>query len=448
MKPVKRIYSKFILSSIIYFLTHFSGYSQEVVIDKIVAKVDDFIVLKSDLEKAYLEYLSRGEFRGSNARCQILENLVVNKMLVAKSLIDSVEVADEEVQAMLTQKIDYLVSQLGTVEELERYYGKTMEQFEEELFDLEKEKLIIQRMQGEITSDLKVSPAEVKKFYNNIPRDSLPYFSTEVTAAQIVIIPEAGKEQIDRARDQLNDIRSRIQSGESFDALARQYSEDPGSGSKGGQLPFFKRGDLAPEFEATAMTMKPGELSRPVQTDFGLHLIELQERRGNTFRSRHILLIPKPSQKDIEGSRDFLDSLRREILRDSISFEDAAKEYSDDQMTSDNGGFFTDQAGSDRVPIDQLDPNIFFTLDTMQVGRVSKPIEFQQPDGTTAFRILYYKAKVPPHQANLRQDYQRIARAALEAKKANILNEWFDSARGDVYIEIDPEYSSCNLLAQ
>ncbi len=430
-------------------MAHLPGYGQEeVVIDKIVAKVDDFIILKSDLEKAYLEYLSRGEFRGSNARCQILENLVVNKMLVAKSLIDSVEVSDEEVQSMLSQKIDYLVSQLGTVEDLERYYGKTMEQFEEELFDMEKEKLIIQRMQGEITTDLKVSPAEVKRFYNNIPKDSLPYFSTEVTAAQIVKTPKAGKEEIQKARDRLDVIRSRIIAGESFEILAIEYSEDPGSGSNGGQLPFFKRGDLAPEFEAAAMTMKPGELSKPIKTDFGLHLIELQERRGSTFKSRHILLIPKPSEKDIKESKAFLDSIRTEIMRDSISFEDAAKEFSDDQLTADNGGFFTEGSGSVRVPIDQLDPTIFFTLDTMEVGNITEPIAFQQPDGATAYRMLYFKDKVPPHQANLKQDYQRIATATLESKKAKILNNWFDSANDDVYIEIDPEYDICNLLAQ
>ncbi|XOV92062.1 MAG: peptidylprolyl isomerase [Bacteroidota bacterium] len=448
MKRVKKTCSKFIALSTIYLIITLPAFSQDVVIDKIVAKVDDFIVLKSDLEKAYLEYLSRGEFRGANARCQILESLIVNKMLVAKSLIDSVEVSDEEVQGMLSQKIEYLVSQLGTVEELEKYYGKTMEQFEEELFEMEKEKLIIQRMQGEITAGLKVSPAEVKKFYNNIPKDSLPYFSTEVQAAQIVKIPEAGKEQIEKAREQLNEIRARIVNGESFDVLARIYSEDPGSAAQGGQLPFFKRGDLAPEFEATAMTMKPGELSRPVKTDFGLHLIELQERRGNTFRSRHILLIPKPSAKDVQSSRDFLDSLRKEIVRDSISFEDAAKEFSDDKMTADNGGFFTDQEGSSRVIIDQLDPTIFFTLDTMQVGTISESLPFQQPDGSTAFRMLYFEDKIPPHQANLKQDYQRIAKATLESKKAKLLNEWFDSARGDVYIEIDPEFDSCDLLAQ
>ena len=167
MRHLKRIYLRFIILSLLAGVSLFKVYAQEgVVVDKIIAKVDDFIVLKSDLEKAYIEFLSRGEFRGSNARCQILENLVVNKMLVAKSLIDSIEVSDEEVQAMLSQKMDYLISQLGTVEELEAYYGKTMEQFESELFDMEKEQLIIQRMQSEITSGLKVSPAEVKKFFN------------------------------------------------------------------------------------------------------------------------------------------------------------------------------------------------------------------------------------------------------------------------------------------
>ena len=449
MRHLKRIYLRFIILSLLAGVSLFKVYAQEgVVVDKIIAKVDDFIVLKSDLEKAYIEFLSRGEFRGSNARCQILENLVVNKMLVAKSLIDSIEVSDEEVQAMLSQKMDYLISQLGTVEELEAYYGKTMEQFESELFDMEKEQLIIQRMQSEITSGLKVSPAEVKKFFNNIPRDSLPYFSTQVKVGQIVKNPEPGKKQKEKVRKQLNEIRSRILNGESFEALARQYSEDPGSGAKGGQLPFYKRGDLAPEFEATAMTLEPGELSMPVETDFGLHLIELQEKRGNTFRSRHILIIPKPSEEDILKAEQFLDSLRNMIMLDSITFQAAAKEYSDDKSTSGNGGYMLDAKGAALVPIDQLDPNIFFTLDTMEVGTLSEPLEFQQPDGSTAYRIIDYQKRVPPHQANLKQDYQRIATAALEAKKAKILNEWFESARENVYIEIDPEYDYCHLLEQ
>lgn len=234
--------------------------------------------------------------------------------------------------------------------------------------------------------------------------------------------------------------------GESFAGLARQYSEDPGSAARGGELPYYKRGELAPEFEATAMTLKVGELSEPVETQFGFHLIELQERRGNTFKSRHILISPKPSVEDILEAQKYLDSLRTAIIIDSIDFQSAAKEYSDDQMTSANGGFFSDATESTRVPVDQLDPTIFFTLDTMKTGTITHPIEFQQQDGSSAFRILFYKDRLAPHQANLKDDYQKIATATLNNKQNKILSEWFEEARDKVYIEIDPEYDYCDIL--
>lgn len=422
------------------------GQNANVNIDKIIAKVDDYIVLKSDLEKAYLDFLSRGEFRGANAKCGVLEQLVVNKMLVAKSVIDSVEVSDAEVQSNLSRRMDFMVSQVGSPEEIEKFYGKTLDQLEDELFESIKEQMIIQRMQGEITTSLKVSPAEVRKFFNKIPQDSLPYFSTEVVVGQIVKVPEAGTTQRNKVRQQMYELRGRIIKGESFASLAQQYSEDPGSAARGGQLPFFKRGDLAPEYEATAMTLTEGELSMPVESDFGYHLIELQEKRGNTFRSRHILMTPKPSPADISQSEFFLDSLRTVILADSIGFQEAAKEYSDDKNTSSNGGFFSDDNGSARVSVEQLDPTIFFTLDTMTIGRISRPERFQQEDGNWAYRILFYKEKVPPHQANLEQDYQKIASAALNNKKNQLLAKWFNEARDNVFIEIDPEYNFCNLL--
>lgn len=422
--------------------------SEGVVVDKIIAKVDDYIVLKSDLEKAYLDYLSRGEFRGSNAKCTILEQLVVNKMLVAKAAIDSVEVSDQEVQANLSQRMSYMISQVGSEDEIESYYGKTVEQLEEELFDNIKEQMIIQRMQQEITANLKVSPAEVRQFFKRIPVDSLPFFSTEVVVGQIVKVPKAGKKQKEDVRKLMFQLRGQILGGTSFADLARQYSEDPGSAARGGELPFYKRGDLAPEFEATAMTLQEGELSMPIETQFGYHLIELQQKRGNTFKTRHILISPKPSQEDINGTQEYLDSLRTVILNDSIDFQAAAKEYSDDKNTSSNGGFFTDNSGSNRVSVDQLDPTIFFTLDTMKIGGITRPEKFQQQDGSGAFRILFYKDRVAPHQANLRQDYQKIAAAALNAKQNEILSEWFEEARDAVYIDLDPEFNYCNLLEQ
>ncbi|REE01620.1 periplasmic chaperone for outer membrane proteins SurA [Marinoscillum furvescens DSM 4134] len=437
---------RFLITSGIVLSAFFATAQSSVVVDKIIAKVDNYIVLKSDLERAYLDYLSRGEFRGSNARCTILEQLVVNKMLVAKAEIDSVMVDDMEVQSNLNRRMEYMISQIGSEEEIEKYYNKSLDQIKEDLFDDIKEQMVIQRMQGEITSGIKVSPAEVRRFFNRIPQDSLPFFSTEVRVAQIVKKPTPGVTQKEKVQKLMYEIRGRILKGESFADLARQYSEDPGSAARGGELPFYKRGDLAPEFEATAMTLKEGELSMPVETQFGYHLIELQQKRGNTFKSRHILISPKPSAEDVQGAREYLDSLRTVIQEDSLTFEAAAKEYSDDQATSSSGGFFVDDSESTRVSVETLDPTIFFTLDTMEVGTITRPLEFKQPDGSQAFRILYYKERVPPHQANLKQDYQKIAKATLQDKQNKIMSEWFEDARDKVYIEIDPEYNYCDLL--
>jgi peptidyl-prolyl cis-trans isomerase SurA len=215
-----------------------------------------------------------------------------------------------------------------------------------------------------------------------------------------------------------------------------------------GELGFFRRGDLAPEFEATALSMQPGEISMPVETDFGFHIIQLVERRGNTYNSRHILMIPVPSPADIKASRDYLDSLKTQIEAKTITFEKAAKEYSDDKATASDGGFLLDGTGAPRVSVEEIDPVLFFTLDTMKVGNITAPIDYRLDDGTQALRLIYYKDKVSPHQANLEQDFQKIYQATLSAKKNKILSEWFRKAQGDVYIDVDPEFDFCNLLKE
>ncbi len=448
MKKLRRMNPlKYILASILTVCALMSTAQDDgVVIDKIIAKVDNYIILKSDLEKSYLDYLSRGEFNQGNARCKLLENLVVNKMMVAKAEIDSVIVEDAEVQDNLGRRLDYMISQIGSIDEIEKFYGKSMAQIEAELFESVKEQLVIQKMQTELTTSLKVSPAEVRKFFKNIPRDSLPYFSTEVTVGQIVKKPVAGPDQQEKVKRTLLEIKGQLLKGGSFAELARLYSEDPGSAANGGELPFYKRGDLAPEFEATAMTLEKGEVSLPVKTQFGYHLIELQEKRGNTFKSRHILMIPKPSSKDMLDAEGFLDSLRTVIQTDSIAFDEAAKEYSDDQLTSSSGGYFLADDGATKVSVEKLDPNVFFTIDTMALGSMTKPLKYQERDGTYSYRILYFKDKIRPHQANLQDDYQKIATAALNEKRARKLAKWFDDARGDVFISIDDEYDYCDLV--
>jgi peptidyl-prolyl cis-trans isomerase SurA len=192
--------------------------------------------------------------------------------------------------------------------------------------------------------------------------------------------------------------------------------------------------------------MKPGEISYPIETDFGIHIIQLIERRGNSFNSKHILIIPNSSQQDVEDAKDYLDSLKGVVQHDSITFARAAKEYSDDPRTSSNGGFFSDATGASRISVEELDPVVFFTIDTMQVGLISRPMEFRMDDGTEAVRILYYKDRIAPHQANLLDDYQKIYAATKAEKRNGILSEWFSKAQGDVYINVDSEYDNCNIL--
>ncbi len=451
MKQPRIMRLKFIVASLLF--SHFimAQPSQDgIVIDRIIAKVDDYIVMKSELERSYLDYLSQGSPRSDDAKCQILESLVVNKMLVARAEIDSIEVLDFEVNNNLDQRMSLIMQNVGgSREELEKAYGKTMEQVRAELFDIIREQMLIQRMQSELTSDLEVSPRDVRKFFNKIPKDSLPYFSTEVKVSQIVKNPEPNAGQVEKVRQQMLDMREQILSGTaSFASLARRYSED-GSASTGGELPYYKRGEVAPEFEASAMTLNEGELSMPIKTQFGFHLIQLIERRGNTFKTRHILMSPKPAAEDFAKAENFLDSLRTLVLADSIKFQKAAKEHSDDKYTASNGGYFADaQSGSLSVSIDELSPDIFFAIDTMEVGGISKPFRFQQQDGSYAYRILYYKDKLAPHLANLEDDYQKIAAAALNEKRNKVLNSWFLEAQEGIFIEIDPEYDNCNLLQE
>ncbi|MGB3183210.1 MAG: peptidylprolyl isomerase [Cyclobacteriaceae bacterium] len=423
------------------------GNGDRIVVDKIIAKVDDYIILKSDLDKSYLDVVSRGQRGGDQLRCQMLSDLVLTKVLVAKAAIDSVIVSDLEVEGNLTRRMSIILSQIGGEEKVKEIYNKSVEEIRAELRTDLKEQLTAERMEGEVTNGITVSPAEVKKFFNRIPQDSLPFFSTEVTIGQIVRFPEPTSEEKEKVKRQLTEIRTDIVNGDSdFEMMAKMYSEEPGAERSGGNIGFFGRGQLAPEYEAASLKMKPGDISMPVETQFGVHIIQLIERRGNEFNTRHILIKPKSRPSDLTRSVTYLDSLRTLILNDSIEFEETAAEYSDDQQTSNSGGFFLDNTGTPRVSTENLDPTLFFTIDTMSIGDITHPIEFTSADGQKGVRIIYYKAKVAPHQANLRQDYQKIYLATKNKKKNEALDEWFERAKTEVYINIDPEYDQCGIM--
>lgn len=428
----------------------FSQEAEPKVIDEIVAKVDDNIILLSDIEYMYLDMASRGAIGGPNPRCQVLQTLITSKMLLAIAEVDSVEVLEVEVEMQLERRMQYFISQSGgSADALEEYYGKTLEDIRDEMRDDMHDQMVAQRMKDKISSDVSITPKEVKKFFARIPKDSLPYFSEEVEVSQIVKIAKIGKTQKQEVERKLFDIKRQIEGGVEFGKLAEKYSMDPGSAKTGGELPgWYKRGELAPEYEAVCFQMQVGEISDPIESDFGFHVIQLLERRGNEFRSRHILIIPSSSDLDIGLAEHELDSIRTLIKDEKVIFEKAAKEFSDDKLSAPSGGFFLDNSGAKRVSVDQLDPTVFFMLDTMQLGSISKPISFRMRDGKEAVRIVYYKDRFEPHQADLDVDWQKIQSAALNEKKGKAEQQWVIDSVDRVYIYVDEQFKHCDILGQ
>ncbi|HTE34740.1 MAG TPA: peptidylprolyl isomerase [Chryseolinea sp.] len=419
------------------------------VVDKIIAKVDNYIVIRSELERAYQDYLTNGGSPSQQARCQYLAMLVRNKLMLAKAEIDSVMVLDGEVDLNTSNRMDMIMSQSGRTEnELEALYGKTMEQIRLELRDQVREQMIVSKMEEEMTKNVAVTPSEVKRFFSKIPKDSLPYFSASVEVAEIVRIAKVSAEQENKTKMELLDLRSRVLKGEEFATLAKKYSDDPSVVTNNGEMGWSGRGRMVPEYEAMAFKLKPNEISQPFKSQFGIHIMQLIERRGNEYNTRHILISPKPSESDLRDATKYLDSLRTLIVNDSVKFQNAAKLYSDDVTTKGNGGFFSDHDGGTRLTVDELDPIIFFKLDSMKVGEISKPIAYRTDDGKDAVRILLYKSRIAPHQESLEEDWTKIQAATLNEKKDKILQKWFQKVRADVFINIDPVYDECRLLDQ
>lgn len=446
----KRTILKFLTASLfsglLFFITPVLA-QEGFVVDKIIAKVDNYIVLKSELELGYQGYLAEGNAANEEAKCEIFNRLILNKLMVAKAEIDSVLVTDIEVDATTEQRMGMILQNSGnSPEQLERAYGKTLEQIKVELREQIREQLLARQMTARITDDLTVTPSEIKKFFSKIPKDSLPFFSSDVEVAQIVRVAKVSESQEQLTIARLQELRERILKGENFTELAMKNSDDPSAQYNGGEMGYVGRGAMVPQFEAQAFKLKLGEISQPFKSSFGFHIMQLIDRRGNEYNSRHILIFATPSADDIARAEKFLDSLREKIINEKLKFEQLAKEYSDDDATKGMGGFFTDADGSIKISLRDIDPVVYINIDTMKVGNISKPLAYRTDDQKDAVRILYYKKKLPPHEANLKDDWNRIQSAALAEKKDIALEKWFAKARKDVFINIDPTYNFCKIL--
>lgn len=418
--------------------------AQPITIDKIVAVVGDKAILFSDVEAQALQIQSQSGVNDTSLRCNVLEDIIIQKLLLNQAEKDSVTASDEQVDAELNKKIRYFVNQIGSVEKLEAYLGKSIIKIKDDFRERIRDQLVVQQMQSKIAGNLKVTPSEVKTYFENIPTDSLPFIESEIQVAQILKKPPVNEIERQRVKRELIDIKRKIADGRSFASMAAFYSEDPGSAVKGGDLGFVGRGEMVPEFEAAAFALKGKEISEIVETTYGFHIIQLIERRGETINVRHILMSPKASADDLEKSRVKLDSISNLIKSGKITFEDAAAKYSDDIDTKNNGGLMVNPAtGSTWFEVSQMDQNIFFVIDKQKENEISDPVAVRVGEKKEAYRLISLKARTTPHRANLKDDYQKIQQAAEAEKKDKQVKNWINRKRQSFYIKIDKEFSNC-----
>lgn len=417
------------------------------VVDKIVAVVGKNIVKMSDIENNYAAIRVRqGNDKAHENRCSILENMLVSKLLLHKGQVDSTEVTDEEVETNLQYYLDAYEMQYGGREGMRKATGYTYDEFKELLGKMLRERMIIERVQRELTSNVKVTPSQVTEYYNKIPEDSVPTLEATYEIAEIVRKPAISEEERERVKLELNKMRERVLNGESFTMLATLYSEDPGSARKGGELGFFTRGKMVAEFEAAAFALKPGEVSPVIESPMGFHIIQYIERRGNTINVRHILMAPKVSPEDMLRNRILLDSVAQEIRLGHLTFAEAAQKYSDNSNSQQGGTVSHPQNGGYKFTKDelrQLYPGVSFT--TMNAGDISNAMAIKTEDNKDAYRIVTLVRSTPEHKANLVDDYDRIYNAALEMEKENKVFDWASKIIKNTYIRIDDEYKDCNF---
>lgn len=438
--------SKLKLIIIFLFIAQTALFAQGKIVDEIVAVVGNRVILESDLEKQAIQYRQQGYFGEGNIKCEILEEQLYQKMLLNQAELDSVEVSEAEIDGEMNRRIQMFISQLGSEEKLEEFYGKSILEIKQEFRPIVSDQIRSQRMQMELTRDLDVTPTDIRKFYESIPKDSLPLISTKLELQQIVSHPEISELDILAVKERLQEFRKRIENGERFATLAALYSQDEGTAAKGGKLGYVGRNDLVPEFAAVAFKLEKGQVSRVVKTEYGYHIIQLIDRRGEKINVRHILLKPKVKIKEKARSQKFLDSIRNEILHDTLKWDDAAMVYSDDKDTRTNAGTIINyQSGSSQFEQSQVKPSIAFAIKDLKEGDISKPFEDKTATGQSVYKIVKIKRKTESHKANLIDDYQEIQEMALAKKKEHFVEDWVANKRESTYIRIDEQYRNCKF---
>lgn len=439
---------KFILIGLVCLLST-SVFAQTNVLDKVIAVIGKNMIKQSELETTYLQQKrSMGIIENPfETRCEILESLLVNKLMLHQAEIDSISITEDQINREMDNRINYMVNSAGSRDNLEKQMNKSINEIKEFYKDIIKENLLIGEINRKITSNIKITPREVGDFYNKIPKDSLPIIDLEYEFSQIVITPHISNEEKEIIKDRLSGYRDRILKGDKFSTLATLYSEDEASAKKGGELGFFSRGFMISEFETVAFSLREGEVSPVFETKFGFHIIQLIERRGDQINCRHILLQPNISNQELMRTKNKLDSIQTLIINKEISFEDAIKKFSDDPSKLTGGKIINPYTANARFPktsTNEMMENIDkIEFDKYEEGDIINPSLFKTESGS-AYRLIKVNTKTKQHEINLRDDYDKVYNSALEAEKTKTIIEWAQDRISKTYLKIDNEYKDCN----
>lgn len=429
-----------------------SVYGQDNVIDEVVWVVGDEAILKSDVESERLNAQYEGRKFDGDPYCIIPEQLAVQKLFLHQAAIDSIEVSEQEVIGQVERRTNWLIEQVGgSKEKLEEYYNKTSTQIREMLRENIRDGLTVQKMQQHIVGEIKITPAEVRRYFKDLPQDSIPFVPTQVEVQIVTLEPKIPLEEVERVKKTLRDYTDGINSGKmSFATYARFYSEDPGTARRGGELGFMGKGELVPEYANVAFNLQdPNKVSKIVETEFGFHIIQLIEKRGDRINTRHILLKPKVEEKDLEAALVRLDSIADDICNQKFTFDDAATYISQDKDTKNNHGLManknTGTARFEMQDLAQVSQEVAKMVENMNVGEISRAFTMINDKGKEVCAIVKLKSRINGHKATISEDYQRLKAIVMEKRSEDKLEKWIKEKQKHTYVRINEKWQKCDF---
>jgi peptidyl-prolyl cis-trans isomerase SurA len=420
---------------------------QDKVVDQIVAVVGNNPVLKSDIETTVIQKLASGATTAGDMKCEVLEEILEQRLLLAEAELDTtIIVTDSQINQNMDRRMQYFIENMGSEKEVEKYFKKPVGQLRSEMSETIKEQLKTEQMQGKILQKVTATPAEVRQFFRQLPQKDIPEIPAQYEYSQITFLPKITEKEDLEVKAKLRDFKKRVESGDNFAALAVLYSEDPGSARNGGEMDYVGRAMLDPTFATEAFSLKPGQVSKVIRSEFGYHIIQLIDRKGEKIKCRHILIKPKVEPIELDKAKSRIDSLADFIRKGTMQWDQASFLYSSDKGTRNNGGLVTSaHTGSSKFHVDELDPDVSKIITNMNIGETSNPFLSVDDKQRQVYKIVKLINKTKPHQANLQVDYQNLSEMFIAKKKENIYHKWIATQQAKTYIHIDDSYANCNF---